>query len=190
MSDNLDADVQDLMGEDPAVAALADQIVQTSPAFKRRDDPSLPHYPRGLVLDLVLKTAPVEDILAAYRIPVERFKELVNHPVFRREIRDMKEKVKEEGFSFRIKAQAQAEAYLSQAWEMVTDPETPANVRADLIKWTTKVASLEPKPDAGPQVAVNVDMRGITDEELKARVMSIVVKKAKHTVDGEAARVD
>jgi hypothetical protein len=179
--------VDDLM-DDSAPTALADALVVSPQAFKLRDDPALPHYPRGLVMDLCMKTAPVADLLQAYKMSVEDFKLLVEHPVFRQDMRDTKEKLRDEGFSFKVKAQAQAEAYLHEAWAMVHNPDTPANVRADLIKWTTKVGGLEPKQDAQTNVAVNVDMRQISDEELTARVMQIAMKRAPQvkgtTVDG------
>ena len=169
-------------------AALADALVTRQ--FVPRDDPAMPHYPRGLVLDLCLKTAPVEDLLQAYKISVADFKRLVEHPVFRAEIREMREKLREEGFSFRVKAQAQAEAYLHEAWNIIHNPETPANVRADLIKATVKWANLEPKADASTQVAVNVDMRGMSEADLNARVMSIVMKKAKNPPHTSAEAID
>jgi hypothetical protein len=169
--------LDDLMDES-APTALADAITASPAAFKRRDDPSLPHYPRGLVLDIVLKTAPIPDLLTAYHVSTEQFKQLAQHPVFRQEIRDMRDKVKEEGFSFKVKAQAQAEAYLHEAWQMVHDPETPANVRSDLIKWTTKVAGLEPRPETTNNLAVNIDMRSLSNEELNARMMQIIMKKS------------
>lgn len=186
----MEPDLDDLMDESPE-AAVADAIALTSPAFKLRDDPAMPHYPRGLVLDICLKTAPVADLLQAYKVTPEAFRQLAEHPVFRQEVRDTREKLKEEGFSFRVKAQAQAEAYLHEAWNMIHNPETPANVRADLIKSTVKWANLEPKStDQSSQVAVNIDMRQVSDEDLSARVMQIVLKKAKNpplegiTVDG------
>lgn len=180
--DEVDETALDDLMDESAPTALADAI----PVFKLRADPALPHYPRGLILDLCLKTAPVATLLEAYKMSVEEFKQLVEHPVFRQDIRDMKEKLRDEGFSFKVKAQAQAEAYLHEAWRLVHDADTPANVRADLIKWTTKVGGLEPKQDAQTNVAVNVDMRQISDEELAARVMQIAMKRAPKgvTVDG------
>lgn len=184
--DEIDETALDDLMDDTAPTVLADALATPPSTFKLRADPALPHYPRGLVLDLCLKTAPVAELLEAYKISVEDFKKLVEHPVFRQDIRDMKEKLRDEGFSFKVKAQAQAEAYLHEAWRLVHDPDTPANVRSDLIKWTTKVAGLEPKQDAQTNVAVNVDMRQISDEELTARVMQIALKRAPKgvTVDG------
>ncbi len=185
---DLDTELADLMDEDGAgPSALADAIVSPPPTtFKRRDDPSLPPYPRGLILDLLLKTAPVADLLVAYKLSVEDFQRLTQHPVFRTEMREVREKMKEEGFSFRVKAGAQSEAYLSQAWKMVHDPDIPASVRADLIKYTIKVAGLEPKPQTAaqdmaqalPQLAEQ--MKNLPQGELEMRVYSIIMKQGQN----------
>lgn len=182
-----DSELDDLLPEDPdaetvAVEALAKTL---APLPQPRDDPSTPPYPRGLILDLLLKTRPIPDLLVAYKISVEEFKSLTQHPVFRQDMQDMKEKLREEGFSFRVKAQAQAEQYLQAAWVMVHDAATPANVRADLIKWTTKVAALEPSPQSIasdmskslPQMAQA--LKDMPADELEMRVYQIIARKAK-----------
>jgi hypothetical protein len=182
-----DSELDDLLPEDPdtetqAVEALAKTL---APPPRPRDDPSTPPYPRGLVLDLLLKTRPIPDLLIAYKISVDEFKCLTQHPVFRQDMQEMKEKLREEGFSFRVKAQAQAEQYLQAAWAMVHSADTPANVKADLIKWTTKVAALEPSPQSIasdmskslPQMAAA--LKDMPADELEMRVYSIIMKKAK-----------
>lgn len=185
---DLDAELADLMDEDDAgPSALADAIVSPSlphTAVRRRDDPSIPPYPRGLILDLLLKTAPVADLLVAYKLSVDEFQRLTQHPVFRQDMRDMRDRMREEGFSFRVKAGAQAEAYLTQAWNMVHDPETPASVRADLLKFTIKLAGFEPKPQTAAQDAANAipqmaeQLKNLPQGELEMRVYSIIMKKA------------
>ena len=183
MSDLDDADFEGML-------ALAEQITPTPAALKELEnlDPSTPPYPRGLVLDLALKTQPVPKLLEDYGITVEEFKVLTQHPVFRHDMLEMRDKLKQEGFSFRVKAQAQAEMYLKEAWKMVHDASVPSNVRADLIKWTTKVAGLEPKQGAAefagaqllPQLAEQ--LKNLPDGELELRVMQVVLRNAKEPV--------
>jgi len=121
-------------------------------------------YPPNLALELVLKSAPPEEILDAYGISVQQFVEISKNPAFAAEYKELAEKAKEEGFSYRIKARAQSEAYLKTSWDMVQDKETPPSVRADLIKWTGKMAELEPNPKAGPeasareQIVININL--------------------------------
>ena len=170
---------------DPSLSAMADALTTTPTQFKRRDDPSLPFYPRGLILDLAMKSAPVKDILQAYNISVEKFKSLTQHPLFRQDLRDMSEKLRNEGYSFKVKAQAQAEAYLNEAWRMVHDPETPANVRAQLIQWTTKVGGLEVPPSNQTTTSQDLtklaeDLKNLPVDQLELRAYSIIMKKSQH----------
>jgi hypothetical protein len=47
--------------------------------------------------------------------------------------------------TFRIKARMQAEGLLQTSWHLIHNKDTPAAVKADLIKHTWKVAGVEPK---------------------------------------------
>ncbi len=69
---------------------------------------------------------------------------LVKHKPFLMAVARYRKELKDTGYTFRTKASMQAEDLLATAYLMAKDPETPSNVRADLIKWTTKVAGLEP----------------------------------------------
>lgn len=177
--DDPNIDIDDLIwDEDGPPAAIVEAL---APVALREDPSAPPGYPRGLVLDLVLKVAPVADIISAYKIPPEEFKRLTLHPVFVQDLRDMKQRLREEGFSFRVKAAAQAEAYLSEAWRMVHDSETPANVRADLVKWTTAVAGLSTNPQK--QISGIDDTRALMEQlktmpvqELEMRVLRVIMK--------------
>lgn len=174
--------LDDLIGDDPppdpAALAVANAV---APTPKIPDDPTMPPYPRGLVLDIVLKTAPVADLLAAYKMTVDEFKRLTLHPLFLQDLRETKLKLREEGWSFKVKLQAQAEQYLHQAWKLVHDPDTPANVKSDLIKWSVKASGLEAKPDAQdpasalPQLAEQ--LKAMPAGELELRVYQILLRK-------------
>lgn len=67
--------------------------------------------------------------------------------------------VQQNGLAFRAKAKIQAEALLAHSFDMATDPLQPPAVRADLIKWTGKMADLEPRPkDDGKQATGGFSM--------------------------------
>lgn len=203
------AALDEFIAETPAVADAAASAVAESltksptpaapamvdPASILRADPSAPPYPRGLVLDIALKTAPITQLLSAYGLTVEEFKALATHPVFRQDLQDVRDKLREEGFSFRVKLQAQAEVYLAEAFRLVHNPDTPANVKADLIKWSVKAAGLEQQTQAPsaqqiPQMMVD-QLKEMPDGELEMKVMSVVLRQAKSqayappTVEGE-----
>ena len=74
---------------------------------------------------------------------------LVAVPSFVATIKKYQEEILAGGISFKLKAKMQAEDLLSHSYIIATDPEAPMAVRADLIKWTAKMAGLEPVADKG-----------------------------------------
>lgn len=176
-------DLADIENMDAADETMAAALIQpTADLGLLPKDPSLPPYPRGLIMDIVLRTAPIEDLLVAYKLTTDDFRILAQHPIFRQDIREMKDKVKEEGFSFRVKAAAQSEAYLTQAWNMVHDQAVPANVRADILKWTVKVAGLDsPQTALSPSMDLSKlaeEIKSLPYDQLEMRAFQIILKKS------------
>ena len=155
------------------------------------EDPSLAApYPRGLALDLALESAPLADILEAYELSPEDMKRILLNPAFKRELEEYRDELKTDGFSFRAKAKAQAEAYLNMAWQMVHDPECPSNVRADLIKQTVRWAGHDtPVQSAtlGNPITPELlgDLKSLPDGELEVRVMQVLYRRGQTAVPGE-----
>ena len=94
---------------------------------------------------------------------------LVGNAAFVATIQRYKEEIGASGVSFRLKAKIQAEDLLSHSYIIATDPETPAAVRADLIKWTARMADLEPKQDknagTGGGFSLNITFAGAAPAE-------------------------
>lgn len=105
----------------------------------RPDDPSRLGYPATLPIEVALKVAPIKEICGSYGITKEMWVSLCADPVFSADYAKARELVSE-GMGFRLKAQLQADALLQKSWELIHDPMTPSNVRADLIKSTIKWA--------------------------------------------------
>lgn len=150
------------------------------------NDPSraLP-YPPGLALDIALESAPLPEILEAYNITPEQMKGIIGNPNFQRELENYRLEIQQDGYTFRMKAKAQAEEYLNIAWKMVHSPDVPSNVRADLIKQTVRWAALEAPPPASSPMngagGITPDMlaslRDIPDAELEMQVARIVLRR-------------
>lgn len=51
--------------------------------------------------------------------------------------------IREEGTSFKLKARIQSEELLKTSWELIHGKDTPAVVKADLIKHTIRFAGLD-----------------------------------------------
>lgn len=126
------------------------------------DDPAKTIYPEGLALELVLEVATPAEILDSYGLTNETFIRIAKNPTFIKEYKLLKQQAKQEGWSFKMRAQAQAEGLLATSWRLIHDKATPAAVKADLIKHTTKVAGYEPstKEDLRPKenIVVNINL--------------------------------
>lgn len=105
-----------------------------------------------LAVELALGMDEPEDIFHRYGYTPDQATDLMATPAFTILLARIGAEVRESGLSFRMKAKAISEESLGHAWDIMTDPLQSAAVRADLIKWASKVAGNEPapaKPGAG-----------------------------------------
>lgn len=65
---------------------------------------------------------------------------------FARTLDRIAKEVREQGLTFRAKARVMAEDLLQHGYEIATDDQASAAVRADLIQWFARVGDLEPAP--------------------------------------------
>lgn len=83
-------------------------------------------------------------------------------PVFTRRVEEYCTNIKENGLTFKLKAKAQAEILLETSFDLIHDKDVSPAVKADLIKWTVKVAGLEPTGKEtgvlGNAVVVNINL--------------------------------
>lgn len=98
-----------------------------------------------LAIELALNVEDAETIFANYGYSPEQAAALVEQPAFLMLMQQAQKAVVEEGLGFRTKAKLMAGELLPYAHDIATDPLQSAAVRADLIKWVTKVADYEPK---------------------------------------------
>ncbi len=102
-----------------------------------------------LACELALGMEEPGEIMARYGYDTDHALALLESPAFTVTCARVGKEVRESGLSFKLKARAQAEELLSHSFEMATDPLAAAAVRADLIKWTARVAGYEPKNGEG-----------------------------------------
>ena len=83
-------------------------------------------------------------------------------PLFMQRVDKFRIQLREKGLTFKLKAQAQAELLLDTSWDIIHNIDVSPAVKADLIKWTSKVAGFEPTKDttaAGDNgVVINIHM--------------------------------
>lgn len=107
-----------------------------------RDFSDLSWHPM-MPVEIALDRHPVKYICECYGVDVIAWNKLRNDPLFQEDVRRHREDLRKDGMSFKKKAQLQAEALLDVSWGIINNPSTPANVRADLIKNTIRVAGLD-----------------------------------------------
>lgn len=128
------------------------------------DDPSELGYPATLPIEVALQTSTIRGICEAYGISREQWNELRVHPQFIADVRAAHDMLKKEGMSFRMKARLQADELLKKSWQMIqaSYDDVPANVKADLIKFTVRSAGLEPDSKSaalgGNNLQININL--------------------------------
>ena len=98
-----------------------------------------------LACELAMAPEDVESTFANYGYSIDEGAVLLENKAFLMILERVKRELHETGLSFRAKARAISEELLPYALEMASDSHCPSAVRADLIKWSAKVAGNEPK---------------------------------------------
>ena len=106
-----------------------------------------------LAFELSLGVHDVTETFKKYGLDPAQARALMARPEFIAKVKEYKAEVTDSGLSFRLKAKLQAEDLLAVSYALVQNAETPAPVRADLIKWTAKMADLEPAVGKGVGMA-------------------------------------
>jgi len=98
-----------------------------------------------LAVELALHVDDAAEIFDRYGYTDDQAAALVESPAFVALMQQAQKEVVDSGLGFRTKARLIAGELLPYAHDIATDPLQSAAVRADLIKWSAKVAGLEPK---------------------------------------------
>jgi hypothetical protein len=157
--------MQTLLTEDMELNFPARLLAEPSRAVTplAPNDPAQLGYPPTFPIEVALRTAPIRDICEAYGIDEDQWEYLRHEELFLRDLKAAVELVSKEGMSFKLKARLQAEAMLQTIWKLVHDPDTPPNVRAQMIQATARWAGFD-QPAATAQVgnglSININFTG------------------------------
>jgi len=117
----------------------------------------------NLALDVALGVDE-DSILEAYQLQHHELKAVQQTVVFQITLRKVKEDLAQNGASFKVKAQAQAEVLLAEAFRMAMNPDVAASVRADLIKQNVRWAGFDnPNPEGARNndgFTININLGG------------------------------
>ena len=120
----------------------------SAPKHPMIDATALTFDPR-IAFALAMELQDPKQICETFDVTEDHFNALVANQEFNATVALYKKELGSNGASFRAKAKLQAEMLLDTSWKLIHNASTPPAVKADLIKYTTKVADLEPKKDSG-----------------------------------------
>jgi hypothetical protein len=104
-------------------------------------------WPAALTIDMALALDPVEDVLERYGLTTTQWDMLQDNPAFRLDLARTRKELAESGLSFKRKAATQAEMYLMDMDNLMTDPDVAPGTKVDIFKTCAKLGELEPKKD-------------------------------------------
>ena len=148
-------------------------------------------------LDVALGLDSTEDILRKYNVSPQQYEQWSKHPLFQRAVVEYQQQARDSGVSFKLRARIQAEDLLNVSYKLIYNPDVPAAVRADLIKWTAKMGDLEPSSKEGSNAEMMTQktlmqaLEKMADGDLEISVMK-VLKKRENTqvIEGEVISKD
>lgn len=108
---------------------------------------------------------PVDDLILELALTPLEFEALCGDLLFKRKVRAFAKELTENGASFALKAQVQAEALLATQFLIATNKETPPSVAATMIANTVRWAGLEKRAGetdmaaiGGPKVSISINL--------------------------------
>ena len=151
----------ELSSMDMLVAALGnpESMPDKASPLEPFPDPAILGFPPSLPLEIAMRERPVAEICHVYGITRDAYEKFLADPVFIRALAGAREMLQKDGFSFKAKAKMQAEALLRTSWDMIHNPHTPHQVRADLIKSTVAWAEYSPKHGGGTEATAQFNIQ-------------------------------
>lgn len=111
------------------------------------DDPSQIGWPPTLCIELALKLGTAREICESHGIDKAQWDAIRTNPHFIGDLGRAVEALRSEGVAFKARSQLQAIELLKTSWQLIHAHDTPANVKADMIKATIRWAGLDASKD-------------------------------------------
>ena len=112
------------------------------------DDPSQIGWPPTLCIEFALKIGSPKEICDGHGIDREQWDAIRTNPHFIAELGRTVEGLRTDGMAFKARSQLQSLELLKESWHIIHAKDTPANVKADLIKATIRWSGLDASKDA------------------------------------------
>jgi hypothetical protein len=118
-------------------------------------------WQQDFLLELALGLEPDVDIMARYDVTPVQLNQWYEHPVFKKELSELRKKVLDEGLTFKVKCRVQAEQYLLDIHNVMKDKSTPPNTKLEILRSLSRWAGYDPKDDKKESTTVNVNVNQI-----------------------------
>jgi hypothetical protein len=135
---------------------MKQEILSVAPLKRKWDD----RFALDLAMNLEGSGDDIPTLLDEYKLTQDELIEFTADPLFDRRVQEFRAQLREKGLTFRLKARAQAELLLDTSYDLIHTHDISPAVKADLIKWTAKMAGFEnqEKTDSGSGVTINIHM--------------------------------
>jgi hypothetical protein len=110
---------------------------------------------------------PIDDLIPTLGISTTDFEELCDDALFKRKVKEYTKELTENGTSFALKAQLQAEDLLATQYKIAKHPDTPPSVAVAAIANTVRWAGFDKKAGGndgeavgagGPRISININL--------------------------------
>ena len=101
-----------------------------------------------LVMDVALGTT-TESILEAHDLQHHQFEKILENPQFVMQVADLRTQLEKDGATFKLKAQLQADFYLTRVHELIMSPDTDQKVVTRLIEDVVRWGGLDAPAQTG-----------------------------------------
>ena len=108
---------------------------------------------------------PVEELMMDLGLTEHEFELLCEDHLFKRKVREFAKELTENGSSFALKAQVQAEELLKTNFRIAKDPDTPPAVAVQAINSVVRWAGFDKRPDGGgedvsnrPKISISISL--------------------------------
>lgn len=135
------------------------EVASLSLLEQLRKDPAAIGFPAMLPVEIALKTGKIQEIFAHYGLGKDDYLRLREDPLFLEAVASAQQRMKDSGYSFRMKALLQSEEMLKSSWTLIHSADTPPNVKKDLIIATWRAAGVaDPEQTESNKAVFNIQM--------------------------------